>query len=236
MVIFLEKTLNSIFIVGSNEMILRFANIFLTHTQFETSFTCQNNISTFIREYTEFYLNIDILIIDDRVIVGRYIKQFKNMLKLKSSLIFIYTSNENNNSIEDKYTNLNITVLDKINSDNVIYNQIINAIKDRYIKSKIYSFDEKNIIYIEKYKDQSIFHLSSGNNFKIYESLKNIYMKLDNKKFVFTDKGIIVNLFHIKEIQKENIRLDNGSTVPISRRRYNDVCKKYKEYLLYGKD
>lgn len=48
--------------------------------------------------------------------------------------------------------------------------------------------------------------------------------------FRYTHRSFLVNLEHIKRISKSEITLDNGMTVPVSRRMYDDINRAFCAY------
>ncbi len=56
------------------------------------------------------------------------------------------------------------------------------------------------------------------------------YVK-DYKYIITCSKGIMVNLFEVTNMDKDKFFMSNGATVPISRRKYKEVSKKYTKFL-----
>ena len=82
--------------------------------------------------------------------------------------------------------------------------------------------DTNTIIYIEKVKNQCIFHTESD-IVKCYESLGNLKDKLDKTQFVFSHQGYIINFFKVKEVKKNSVCFGGGIEVPVSRKHYNSL-------------
>lgn len=89
---------------------------------------------------------------------------------------------------------------------------------------------ERDIYYIESFS-----HLIQVNTLDIkYSTRKNIGIienELDENIFIRCHRSYLVSILHIKTISKDKIELDNGYTIPISRRRYKEVNMKFIEYF-----
>ena len=76
----------------------------------------------------------------------------------------------------------------------------------RYLKIKSgyedVLIDLQNVIYIEKRRNQCVFH-KSDEEICCYEPLKNVYERLDNDVFMYTHQGYIANFNYIKEVKKD---------------------------------
>ena len=48
-------------------------------------------------------------------------------------------------------------------------------------------------------------------------TLQDVYRKLNPKEMIFLDRGIIVNVFHVQKILKNQIRMTEGHTVTTSK-------------------
>ena len=55
--------------------------------------------------------------------------------------------------------------------------------------------------------------------------------ELNGELFLRCHRSYIVSLLHIKTISREEIELDNGDTIPLSRRRYKEVNMKFINYF-----
>jgi len=105
--------------------------------------------------------------------------------------------------------------------------------KEKYILYKKYGETEK-IMY-----DQIMYLESQGNNVVIhtkdmeYVYQKNLHVIEDDflsNGFIKTHRSFIVNLLHIRKIQKENCVLAIGDNVPISRRAYKQVNQSFIKF------
>lgn len=100
-------------------------------------------------------------------------------------------------------------------------------------EGKVIRIKEKDILYIEAFS-----HSIEVNTIeKKYRTRKNIGVmekELDENLFVRCHRSYIVSLLHIKTISREEIELDNGERIPLSRRRYKEVNMKFIKYFRGG--
>jgi len=96
--------------------------------------------------------------------------------------------------------------------------------KSRY--EKIYY---KKILYIYKESKNSVIVKCDDPTFTRC-SIQNIYKELDQKQFVFIDRGYIVNIIHVMKINCNELFLRNGKTLIICRSRVNEVKEKVHNY------
>lgn len=89
------------------------------------------------------------------------------------------------------------------------------------VNGEMIKFITDNIFYVEVFSHSCILHTTEGN----VESKISI-SELENKlgdEFIRVHRSYLVNLEHIKKIAKTEILLEDGSVVPLSRRKYTDV-------------
>ncbi len=107
-------------------------------------------------------------------------------------------------------------------------------IKKRYIeiqskcKAALLCMDE--IVYIEKRRNQCVFHMEDGEQV-YYMTLSQAYDKLDPDMFFYSHQGYIVNFSHIKEVKTNAVCLGNGIEVPISRTHYKKLRKMHMDKI-----
>jgi len=81
----------------------------------------------------------------------------------------------------------------------------------------------RRILYIRKDGKNSVFTLKQGEVIRERKSLNQVYQELDPEEFVFVDRGCIVNLLHISLFYGDEVELDNGEKLPVSRGRLNET-------------
>lgn len=87
------------------------------------------------------------------------------------------------------------------------------------------------IEYIEVYGHWLRVYLNKGEPVECYGSLSELEKTLSPLGFVRTYKSYLVNLKYIHSIGKTQITLDNGTEIPLSRYKANEVRDKFKDYL-----
>lgn len=87
-----------------------------------------------------------------------------------------------------------------------------------------------NILYIEKRRNQSVIHLEDGETV-CYESLKNLYDRLNQSKFCYSHQGFVVNFDKIKEVLPTYIALGEGREVPVSRRYQKELKERHMNMI-----
>ena len=91
------------------------------------------------------------------------------------------------------------------------------------------------IVYIEKRRNQSVFHLDDG-ELVCYESLKSIFPRLNQTQFCFTHQGFIVNFDKVKEVRQGVLILGEGREIPVSRKYYMELKERKKKEIYQSKD
>ena len=88
-----------------------------------------------------------------------------------------------------------------------------------------------DIMYIESMRNNVFFHTKS----KIYRQrtkISKLEIELQNYNFVRTHLSYLVNVEYIKRIDKKELILTNGISIPISRKHYHNVFHSYVSYNL----
>ncbi len=80
----------------------------------------------------------------------------------------------------------------------------------------------EKVVYIEKRRNQCVFHLEDG-EYICYETLSKIYERLDHDSFIYTHQGFIASFHHIKEVKRNAVCFGRGVEIPISRKYYEPV-------------
>ncbi len=109
--------------------------------------------------------------------------------------------------------------------------EFINKNKTYVIKSgsAIETIILRDIVYVETFKGVCDFHTTSG----IYHeriSINELFEHIDHPSFIFISKSCFVNLHYVSNI-KDMMLSANNETLPISRRKVNEVKAKYLDYL-----
>ncbi|MDD3219616.1 MAG: LytTR family DNA-binding domain-containing protein [Lachnospiraceae bacterium] len=104
------------------------------------------------------------------------------------------------------------------------YDIIINS------KGSIQRIAVTNISYIEKDRDDLIFHTIEG-DFSERGSIKAMKEKLSELPFSECTSGCLVNLENVKRVEKDIITLNNGTKLPLSRRNKKQFTQEYITYV-----
>ena len=88
----------------------------------------------------------------------------------------------------------------------------------------------KKVIYIEKQRNRCIFHTTDG-EMLCYDTLSNIYEKLNPNVFFYVHQGYIVNFNHIWEVQQKVIVVTGALEVPLSRKYHNDMRDRHMDKI-----
>ena len=94
----------------------------------------------------------------------------------------------------------------------------------------IINLKPENILYIESNKRKLVYTCTDG-IVEAYGKLSDIEQQLRNE-FVRCHKSFLVNIEHIKELRDNDIRLDNGKEVAVSRKYYADTRKTLLSYTI----
>ena len=104
----------------------------------------------------------------------------------------------------------------------------------RYIEVKVkyekVNIETDKIQYIEKRRNVSIIH-TKDNEYTSYDTLSQIYEKLDSRKFIYTHQGYLVNFDMIKEVAKTSVVLEDYIEVPISRKYYKGIRERFMNQI-----
>ncbi len=108
------------------------------------------------------------------------------------------------------------------------------AARKRYLEvsshGKKFIVDVEKVLYIEKRKNQSIVHMEDG-EITCYETLKDMYKRLNHEKFVYTHQGFIANFDMIKEVCPEVIMFGEGREIPVSRKYQKELRERHMDLI-----
>ncbi|MBO5373796.1 MAG: response regulator transcription factor [Lachnospiraceae bacterium] len=95
------------------------------------------------------------------------------------------------------------------------------AAKERYLEVKTVRgsslIDIKDVLYIEKRRNQCIFHLEDGEMVS-YMTLAEVYSMLDPEEFYYVHQGFVASFSKIKEVKPTVVCFGLGREIPISRK------------------
>jgi len=111
-----------------------------------------------------------------------------------------------------------------------IWQERLDKAKDYYvIQNTAYGkrMQMDDIMYLMKEKKYVIFCCINGKKYRERGSLGDVYCKLPHDRFVYIDRGYIINLKHVSDWEGDVIRLHNGVELIASRR----MCMAFKDAL-----
>ena len=87
----------------------------------------------------------------------------------------------------------------------------------------------EDIEYIQRDKDKSVIYLRNGETEEIRKSINKIKKELDEKYFIKSCNGYIVNIFNINKVNKDthSIELKSGTKIPLTKRNFQEFLKAY---------
>ena len=86
--------------------------------------------------------------------------------------------------------------------------------------------DLDKVVYIEKRRNQCVFRCTDREQI-CYDSLRNIYKKLNPDIFLYIHQGYIASFPHIKEVRPDRVCFGSGMQAPLSRRHYASLRKRH---------
>ncbi len=121
-----------------------------------------------------------------------------------------------------------------------LYMQQLQSIFDEYKQThKTYAYSNQNmsfryklidILYFEIFSRQILLH-TTERNVEYYGSLSDIYEELKGFNFIKPGKSYVVNLEHIKTIDKNFLIMSNGDKILIGRTYKKDVVTRYLNFM-----
>lgn len=90
---------------------------------------------------------------------------------------------------------------------------------------------EESVNYAEARGHGCIVGLAGAGELAVKESLSELESLLGDRGFVKCHRSYLCRIGNIHHIGKEEIIFDDGQCIPVSRRLYNDVNKKFIEYF-----
>lgn len=95
--------------------------------------------------------------------------------------------------------------------------------------SRLQKIPYRKILYIMRDGKNACITTETGVS-KVRESLQQVYDRLDAEEFIFIDRGCIVNLIHIMQVQNGSVVLKDGAMLPVSRSHLQAVKEQLNTY------
>lgn len=171
----------------------------------------------------------------DGIEAGKYLREYKEETDI------IYVSNR-----EDRvFDSLKVNPFGFIRKKQFL--EDVPEILSRYLKSRsekqeprlvvkskdhVVSLRLRDICYIEgQRKTQKICLVNQDEAEEIRYSMQDLEEELEGNGFLRVHKGYLVNYRHIRLFQKQDIIMDNGNQIPVSRRKLQEIKDKYIELM-----
>ena len=194
---------------------------------------CRNNDDLFkiIKNYNLLFLDIKINK-DNGIDLGLKLQNIQHDCKI------IITTNYAKYAIDGYKINAERYFIKPIVQEE--FNIEMNTVIKKYLKNSLGFYDEnigktklyiKDIIYIEFIDRKATIHKLNGEKITTNCTLKYWYDKLKQYGFAYPYKAFIVNLEYISSINKNEITLINGTTIPLSRYYKKEFENTYTNYL-----
>lgn len=95
---------------------------------------------------------------------------------------------------------------------------------------KVMHIYRRDILYLESEHHDIRLH-TLGEVLPVTESLSQCEQKLRNQGFVRIHRSFLVNMYHVRCLEKGNVLLDNGERLYVSRQRYPEVKFQFENYI-----
>lgn len=96
------------------------------------------------------------------------------------------------------------------------------------------SFSPQDVLYVESLNRTRFIHLADGETIQINMTLANVVETLPRDQFMYCHRSIAVNLDRVGAVNLDELVMEDGSRVPISRRRRADLIKALSERNVLG--
>lgn len=89
-----------------------------------------------------------------------------------------------------------------------------------------------DIVFFEVYSHKVLMHTKWGKTFPCVLSLHELFEQLEDRGFIFVTRSYLVNMEHIRRVAPDGVYLEDGTVLPLSRRRYAEVQKSHFEWKM----
>ena len=113
--------------------------------------------------------------------------------------------------------------------DNFLANESSNTKIEFIDKTKTLSFRITEIVYVEGDRNYQRIVLKDGSSQNVRIPLGELEQKLNEYGFIRIHKGYLVNCLYIRSIGTAEILLTSGSSLPMSKKRKDEIMKQYLE-------
>lgn len=93
-----------------------------------------------------------------------------------------------------------------------------------------YVLSAGDILYAEVFRHQTILHTREGTH-AIRFPLRDLQTRLPERYFCVTHQSYIVNLLHVAAVTDQSVRMTDGTSIPISRRKRQEFIHRFHQFL-----
>lgn len=93
------------------------------------------------------------------------------------------------------------------------------------------SVPNSDLLYIEGKNKYQILHLNNGKQIQVRSTLDTLEKELVDFGYLRIHKGFLVNISYIQVIGDTNVLLTNKESLPLSRKKANEILKEYMRLL-----
>lgn len=119
-----------------------------------------------------------------------------------------------------------ISVMEQFN-ESVLSSESDDERIDFIKKNNVTSYKLNEIMYIEGFRNYQELHLKNGSTDLVRVSMNELETELSKKGFLRTQKGFLVNYLFIRSISSSDVILVDGSLVPLSKKRRDEILETY---------
>lgn len=127
--------------------------------------------------------------------------------------------------MKDKYKDEIPSVLDRIRKEKLSRDECYSIQTATWVKRM--RFDE--ILCLEKEKKYVVFYCTEGQCYRERTTLGEVYGQLPQERFIYVNKGCIVNMKHVSSFRKDEVGLNNDGVIHVVSR---GMLSKVREELL----
>lgn len=90
-----------------------------------------------------------------------------------------------------------------------------------------------DILYFEAYDHVVLMHTKENETYQCVEPLKDLAKRLQDKGFVFSSRSYLVNLEHIRKVEKNMICITDDHRISLSRNKCTEIRKQHFEWKMH---
>jgi len=113
--------------------------------------------------------------------------------------------------MKEKYKDEVPLILDKMRKEKSNWDEYYSIQTINWIKRV--RFDE--ILYLDKVKKYVVFYCTGGRTYRERVALEEVYQRLPHERFIYINKGCIINMKHVTSFKKDVIGLNNDEVIHI---------------------